>query len=103
MPVSPTSRFAHLPLLRTVGPGGDPREAIALRLSPPTLSTGGMHRVLQGETVDLLAHRYYGDASLWWRILDGNELVYPLDIQPGDQLHIPAPGPVTRVTRARSF
>ena len=30
------------------------------------------HVVQEGERLDLLARHYYGDARLWWRILDAN-------------------------------
>lgn len=58
---------------------------------------------MRGEEIDLLARRYYGDESLWWRILDANPLFYPLDLKAGDVINLPAPGPATKITRARSF
>ncbi|MGD9948606.1 MAG: LysM peptidoglycan-binding domain-containing protein [Desulfobulbus sp.] len=30
------------------------------------------HVVEAGDRLDLLAHHYYNDARLWWRILDAN-------------------------------
>jgi nucleoid-associated protein YgaU len=104
MPVKPDSRFARLPVLEVVTPDGKPRRVIALRLVvPPVSSTTTQHLVIQGEAIDLLARRFYGDEKIWWRILDANPVVYPLDIKPGDVLNLPAPGPITRATRARSF
>lgn len=104
MPVTPDSRFASLPVLEVRAPDGTTRRVIALRLTaPPFTDDGTRHRVTQGEQIDLLARRFYGDERLWWRILDANPLVYPLDIAPGDELVMPAPGPATRITRARSF
>jgi hypothetical protein len=103
MPVRPDSRFASLPVLLRPGPDGREHEVIALRLTRPVLTEATRHRVLQGDMVDLLARRSNGDERLWWRILDANPLVFPLDIEPGAELVIPAAGPATRVTRARSF
>ncbi|TKJ38533.1 hypothetical protein CEE37_12255 [candidate division LCP-89 bacterium B3_LCP] len=31
-----------------------------------------MHTVKAGERIDLLAHHYYNDDRLWWRIVDAN-------------------------------
>ncbi len=104
MPVKPESRFADLPVHQVQAPDGTTRQVIALRLQRPILeSDRAQHRVTQGETVDLLAQRFYGSDTLWWRILDANPVVYPLDVAPGDDLEVPASGPATRVTRARRF
>src|SRR5262245_5816829 len=106
MPVKPDSRFSHLPALRVLAPDASMRQVIALRLARPGVGgEASLHQVKEGEALDLLARRFYGHEGLWWRILDANPLVYPLDIQPGDVLNVPTPGPgpATRVTRARRF
>ena len=39
------------------------------------------HVVTEGDRLDLLAHHYYGDARLWWRIVDANpDLTSGVDI-----------------------
>ena len=103
MPVPPSSRFAESPVLQVTAPDGSTRQVIALRLIRPALQATDRHRVSQDEPLDLLARRLYGDEGLWWRILDANPLLYPLDIVPGQVLAIPGAGPATRVTRARTF
>jgi hypothetical protein len=103
VPVPPDSRFAQLPVLQVVAPDGSGRQVVGLRLTRPRLEVVERHRVSQDEPLDLLARRLYGDEGLWWRILDANPLVYPLDVGPGHVLDVPAPGPATRVTRARTF
>jgi nucleoid-associated protein YgaU len=36
-------------------------------------ATGVVEHVIEaGDRLDLLAHHYYNDARLWWRILDAN-------------------------------
>ncbi|WP_067463972.1 LysM peptidoglycan-binding domain-containing protein [Actinomadura macra] len=103
MPPSPESRYAGLPILTVTAPDGTQRRVVALRLTRPRPATTGRHRVVQGEDLDLLAHRFYGGEGLWWRILDANPLVFPLDVAAGDVLDLPEPGPATRTTRARGF
>ncbi len=103
MPVSPASRFANLPVIRVQAPDGSPRLVIALRLTPSSSENVNPYQFIQGDSIDLLAQRFYGDEGLWWRILDANPLIYPLDIQPNNALNIPAPGPATRITRTRRF
>lgn len=104
MPVKPDSRFAALPVLRVRAPDGGPRDVITMRLVRREAGVRtARHVVTQGEQVDLLAKLYFGSERLWWRILDANPVLYPLDLRPGDVLEVPEAGPATRVTRARRF
>jgi phage tail protein X len=75
--------------LATVVVNGVP--SLALRPMPPvaTYPDALIHTVLAGETLDLLAFRYYGREDLWWRIADANPGVVAPDISPGDSLSIP--------------
>ncbi|MGW4229491.1 LysM peptidoglycan-binding domain-containing protein [Streptomyces sp. NPDC004980] len=103
MPPGTGSRFTGLPTLTVTAPDGSVRRVVALRLTRPSTGKAGEHRVLQGEGLDLLARRFYGTEALWWRIMDANPLVHPLDVLPGDVLNLPDPEPATRATRARDF
>ena len=49
-----------------------------------------LHTVIEGDRLDLLAHRYLGDALLWWIICDYNDLFFPLALEPGLALRIPS-------------
>ncbi len=58
-----------------------------------TLPTGrmtGYHTVVEGDRIDLLAHRYLGDVNLWWVIADYNDLFFCQDLDIGTKLRIPA-------------
>ncbi len=104
MPVKPDSPYAKLPVLRVQDSTGGTRDVIALRLvRPESAGIGTRHRVILGEHIDAIARRAYGSERLYYRVLDANPIVYPLDIEAGDVLELPAPGPATRVTRARRF
>ena len=43
----------------------------------------------EGDRLDLLAHRFYGDASLWWYIARANNLT-SMNIPAGTQFRVPA-------------
>ncbi|KUJ69067.1 hypothetical protein ACZ90_14600 [Streptomyces albus subsp. albus] len=103
MAPAPGSRFTGLPTLTVTAPDGSTRQVVALRLTRPATDTASPHRLADGEGLDLLARRFYGAESLWWRILDANPRVFPLDLHTGDVLNMPHPGPATRTTRARDF
>jgi phage tail protein X len=104
MPVKPDSRYAGQPILSARAPDGGERQVVALRLrTPRTEPQLRRHRVNQAEPLDLLARRLYGAEGLWWRILDANPIVYPLDLAAGDLLVLPGVAAATRATRARQF
>lgn len=48
-----------------------------------------VHVMVAGESLDLLAKRYYGEERLWWRIADANPARPPYAFRPGDALVIP--------------
>lgn len=53
-------------------------------------SAATYYTVIQGDTIDGIAYRYYGNAQFWWAIMDANpQFVSELDIKPGDVLLIP--------------
>ena len=48
------------------------------------------HTVVDGDRLDLLAHRYLGRADLWWIICDYNDIFFPMELEPGSVLRIPS-------------
>lgn len=56
------------------------------------------HIVMQGERLDHLATRFYGDAEKYWLILDANpDALDPFELlQPGRRIHIPQNRMVTK-------
>jgi prophage DNA circulation protein len=103
VPASPSSRFGDLPILSVTAPDGRQRHVVALRLKPEALVHLTTYRVREGDAIDLLAARLYGDEGLWWRLLDGNPIRYPLDLVAGDLLEVAGLTSVTVGTRARTF
>lgn len=104
MPVKSDSRYARQPSLVSIMSTGERRTVLTLRLDRVTDTTGSLrHIVVEGESIDLIAKRYYGDEKQGWLILDANPLVFPLDISAGDVLIIPPTGSATAATRTRRF
>lgn len=47
------------------------------------------HFVREGETLQSIAFRYYGDSGYWAQLADANSIDDPLDIPVGTQINIP--------------
>lgn len=96
MPVSLYSRHYGLATVDIDG-----ALSIAQRPAVPLVSYPDsiLHTLIAGETLDLLAKRYYGREDLWWRIADANPTRFPLDWQPGETLVIPPLRVATRMPR----
>jgi nucleoid-associated protein YgaU len=101
MPVDPLSRYRNLPALQVVHATRGTTRSLAIRRSPlpPAPASSRTHRFTSYDTVDLLAHKFFGHEELYWAILDYNGQRSPDEFQPGDQLTIPPLAQVTRVQR----
>ena len=59
------------------------------KIYSPT-GTEKVHTVLDGETLQSISFRYFGDSGLWSYIADVNGIINPFDeVVPGLQLTIP--------------
>ncbi|TVP48066.1 MAG: hypothetical protein EA350_03795 [Gemmatimonadales bacterium] len=67
--------------------------------APEPMPDAIRHTLIGRETLDALAHRYYGREDLWWRIADANPGAFPLDWKAGDILAIPPLRIATRTPR----
>lgn len=87
MSVFKGSRYTTTPVFVRGGSTAilETRERFKFNLSDATYYT-----VIQGDTIDGIAYRQYGNAQLYWAILDANLLQSELDISPGDILAIPS-------------
>ena len=81
------SRYEECEVLKDGG-----REYLDVRLPVeiPPRPDDRFHKVVTGDRLDVLAHQYLGDASLWWVICDCNNLPSSLDLVPGMILRVPA-------------
>jgi nucleoid-associated protein YgaU len=86
----PGSRYARTEVIWPVGADGAPTRALAARRIPPRPGVLE-HVVTEGERLDQLAGRFYGDPRKYWLILDANpEELHPLRLlRPGRRLRVP--------------
>lgn len=55
------------------------------------ISKSTFYTVVQGDTIDGIAYKQYGNAQLWWAIMDANpQYQSEIDIKPGDVITIPS-------------
>jgi hypothetical protein len=64
-----------------------------LRIPLPDAPAQQIAEVGEGERLDLIAHRFYGDPEQYWRICDGNRALHPAELElTGRRLTIPLAG-----------
>jgi len=85
------SRYSTTAVVTATGADGKARRAIAIRTAPPA-PAAFEHVVSDGDRLDRLAARYYGEATKYWLILDGNPgSLNPFELLvPGQPLQIPS-------------
>jgi len=85
-----SSRYAKVDTVETATRDG--RAVIALKLRPLPATTGTAYTVSDYDRLDLLAHKYHGDATKFWHIADANTALQASDLtaETGDSLNLPA-------------
>ncbi len=74
------SRYRNLPLLAPLNINGERPLVTQLRLIPDTPGQF-LHTVRDHDRLDILAYKYYQDASRWWQICDANsQFAFPNDL-----------------------
>ena len=84
--IGPTSRYAGLPLATlVVTADGEQREVRYLRrrFAPPPSSHAVLveHQRRSGDRLDLLAARYLGDPTQFWRLCDATGVLRPDELE----------------------
>ena len=69
---------------------GDGDVSLERRSPNIDLSKALVHTVLEGETLQSIAFKYYGDSGYWAIIAEANNIFFALrEVKPGDQIYIP--------------
>lgn len=53
-------------------------------------SDDSYYTVKEGDRLDLIAHRFLGDARLWWVVAEYNDIRWFFDIEVGQELRMPS-------------
>jgi hypothetical protein len=101
------SRYYGSSTLTHVTPAGETVAYLARRIvpqpGPPNFATIAIHRVRQGDRLDLIAAKYLGDPLMFWLICDANGAIDPKDLvaEAGTVLNITTPKGVPGAPNAR--
>ena len=100
----PNSRYHAIPMAAHQMPDGTAVPYVRRRFIPPPEKFALLqeHTLVQGERLDHLAARYFGDPELFWRICDANVAMRPDDLieKVGRRIRITLPEGITGVTSA---
>lgn len=88
------SRYARSPVLRLTDAEGREIAYLDRRIIPDAPRVAARIAVADGDRLDLVAHRAYGDARQSWRVMDANPDPEPLRLAdtPGRRLNLTQPG-----------
>ncbi|WAZ20014.1 hypothetical protein STRCI_001104 [Streptomyces cinnabarinus] len=100
----PTSRYHGIETATWTAPDGRTVTYVRRRFlpRPEELAPLGEHVVVEGERLDLIAGRHYGDPEQFWRIADAHRVLRPDELTwtPGRRLRITLPAGVPGVPPA---
>jgi hypothetical protein len=78
------SRYYGSKTLTHVTPGGETITYLVRRIVPkpgtPNFATIAQHTIRQGDRLDLIAAKYFGDPLIFWLICDANGAIEPQDL-----------------------
>lgn len=88
------SRYAKTPVLHMHDTQGREIAYLDRRIIPDQPRIAARIAVQDGDRLDLVAHRAYGDARQSWRVMDANPDPDPLTLAdaPGRRLNLTQPG-----------
>jgi hypothetical protein len=97
----PPSRYAGI-AIAVIEQDGQPVSYLRRRFlpRPESLQTQQLVGVVEGDRGDILASRYLGDPTLFWRLCDANNVDRPEDLAatPGTILRVTLPAGLTGTT-----
>lgn len=90
--IYPSSRYANSPVITTTGPQGNPVQAITPGPQSAWTFSYTTYQVTGNDRPDTIAAAFYGDATKWYVIADGNPEILDWSNMPvGAIIRIPNP------------
>ena len=82
MTLPPTSRYASVGTTTLTTASGTTIVYLERRFvpQPGSLTQVGVHTVVPGDRLDLIASTAIGDPSQWWQVADANRAMWPEDL-----------------------
>lgn len=83
------SRYSSVEIIEVLGSDARVRRSLTTRVIAPPPSALEQ-TVVEGERLDTLAARFYGDATRYWLLLDANpDTLNPFELlRPGQPIHV---------------
>jgi hypothetical protein len=84
---APESRYANLETARLTRLDPEGRERVVAyvrrRFVPPAAGRATLveHRFAEGERLDTITARYFGDPTQFWQICDANDVLRPTELE----------------------
>jgi hypothetical protein len=80
-----SSRYSGIGTLQIAAPDGTAIVYLKRRFVPPPerFVVVGVHLVSEGERIDNITAKYFGDPELFWRICDANRVLDPDELTDG--------------------
>lgn len=90
MAIDADSRYAGAVITTATGPDRKTRQEMRVAFPRARVIQYTYYRLVGGDRIDTVAHKFYGKATLWWMIADANpEIIDWLDVEMGTVIRIP--------------
>jgi nucleoid-associated protein YgaU len=87
------SRYSNGKIFKAYHSTKEQYDLTVFRKYPDIVTAVVYYEWVDGDRIDLVAEKYFGDSEYWWQILDANPAISnPFEIEPGTVLRIPSVG-----------
>jgi hypothetical protein len=87
--ITTDSRYSDGFIFKAPGNRFNPFQVIVTRVFPEIIDDFFVYTWKEGDRIDIVSDKFYGNSSLWWQIMDFNpEILNPWQIPVGTTLRI---------------
>jgi phage tail protein X len=89
--ITSDSRYINTILQTVEGPDGATRQEMRVPFPRTRVINYTNYRFIGDDRVDIVAHKFYGNGRLWWKIADANPQILDwLNVPPGTVVRVPS-------------